>query len=130
MTVALAAAVPPLMVAVTENVPAVAPAVYCPPAVIVPPVAVHTTAVLVVPVTDALNCVAVPGTALVVAGDTVTDRLGDGAAAPTYILTNVAALCALALPGASASTNSATIRAVAVSDARKRISMAPPITAP
>ena len=43
-------------VAVTMKLPAVDPAVNNPVPLTVPPVAVHVTAVLVVPVTEAANC--------------------------------------------------------------------------
>ena len=55
------------LVAVTVNVPADAGAVYKPPAVMVPPVAVHATAVFVLPVTVAVNC-CVPPTCTEAAG--------------------------------------------------------------
>ena len=48
------------LVAVTVYVPAVAGAVYRPAVVIVPPVALHVTLVLVVPVTVAVNCCVPP----------------------------------------------------------------------
>src|SRR5216684_570067 len=48
------------LVAVTVNVPADAVAVYNPPAVMVPPVAVHVTDVFVLPVTVAVNCCVPP----------------------------------------------------------------------
>lgn len=44
------------LVAVTVNVPAAPGAVYKPPVLTVPPVAVHVTTVLVLPVTVAVNC--------------------------------------------------------------------------
>src|SRR6476646_9010670 len=60
-------------VAVTEKLlPAVDPAVNTPLVEIVPPVAVHVTAVLELPVTVAVNCWVCPVCNLVLAGDTET----------------------------------------------------------
>ena len=58
--------------AVTVNVPAVAPAVYNPADVIVPPLADQVTAVLLLPVTVAVNCLVCPGCSVALGGATVT----------------------------------------------------------
>lgn len=75
------AAVPDLLVsatlvAVTWNEPAFLPAVNNPVVLIVPPVAVHVTAVLLVPVTVAVNCCVPPDATVADEGDTLTDTTG------------------------------------------------------
>lgn len=57
------------LVAVTVNVPGVVSAVNKPEAEILPPVAVHVTPVLALPVTLAVNCCVDPEATVVVAGE-------------------------------------------------------------
>ena len=64
-------------VAVTmKALPAVDPAVNKPLLEIVPPVAVHVTAVLELPVTVAVNCRVWPGWRVALVGEMVTDTTG------------------------------------------------------
>ena len=58
--------------------PAVEPAVYNPLVEMVPPVAVHVTEVLVVPVTVAVNCRVCPVWRVVLVGEMVTETGGGG----------------------------------------------------
>ena len=64
------------LVAFTWNEPVVAPAVYSPPFVTAPPVAVQVTAVLLMPVTVAVNCCVPPGTNVAELGDTEIAVIG------------------------------------------------------
>jgi hypothetical protein len=64
------------LVAVTWNGPTVCPAVKTPLELIVPPVAVQVTAVLLAPVTVAVNCFVPPRANDAVEGVTVTDTTG------------------------------------------------------
>ena len=64
------------LVAVTENVPAVAPAMYVPEVLIVPPVADQFTPVLLLPVTVAVNECDCPGFRLKDVGLMVIDTPG------------------------------------------------------
>jgi hypothetical protein len=83
---------PAVLTAVTWKVPAVAPAVYTPAAVIVPPVALHVTFgfACVLPLLNvavAVNCRACPLCRLTVAGDTAKAvTVGGGAAATVTAL--------------------------------------------
>ena len=64
-------------VAVTVKlVPAVDPAVYKPAFEIVPPVAVHVTAVLELPVAVAVNCWVCPVCSVLLVGEIVTETVG------------------------------------------------------
>jgi hypothetical protein len=65
-------------VAVTEKSPVLWLAVKTPDDEIVPPVAVHVTAVLELPVTVAENGCVWPGGRVALVGDTVTDTTGGG----------------------------------------------------
>src|SRR5512134_3948439 len=65
-------------VALTLKFPVAVPAVKSPEAEIVPPVALHVTAVLVVPVTEAVNCCAWPGWSIAEDGDSVNCTGGAG----------------------------------------------------
>lgn len=72
------------LVAVTEKlVPAVLPAVNKPAEEIVPPVAVHVTAVLLEPVTKAVNCCFAPVASEIEGGCTETATTGAGAVTVT-----------------------------------------------
>src|SRR4029077_7724730 len=64
------------LVAVTVTEPAVAGAVKRPLVLTVPAVVVHVTALLVVPVTVAVNCCVVPAFTVGVDGEMVTDTVG------------------------------------------------------
>jgi hypothetical protein len=63
-------------VAVTVKLPAVDPAVNNPLLEIVPPVAVHVTAVFEVPETVAVNCWVCPGCKVALVGETLTEITG------------------------------------------------------
>ena len=71
------------LVAVTEKVPAVTPALYTPDAETMPPVALQVTAVLDVPVTVALNCCVAPACNDVEVGEIVTTTGGAVAVSTT-----------------------------------------------
>jgi len=79
-------------VAFTEKLPAVAPAVKRPAVEIVPPVAVHVTAVFVLPVTVAVNCWVPPVRTVAVVGETVTPT---GGAPPLITTVNIGRLFAV-----------------------------------
>jgi hypothetical protein len=81
------------LVAVTVTEPAVAGAVKRPLVVRVPAVAVHVTALLVVPVTVAVNCCVVPAFTVGAEGEMVTETMGT--ATVMFAVADLAVSCTL-----------------------------------
>jgi hypothetical protein len=74
-----------MLVAVTVYVPAVSGAVYRPLLLMVPALAFQFTLVLVVPVTEAVNCWDVPVHTPALLGETATDTLVVGVGPPAAV---------------------------------------------
>ena len=74
-----------MLVAVTVYVPALCGAVYRPLLLIVPALAFQLTVVLLVPVTEAVNCWVAPVHTPALLGETATDTLGVGVGPPAAL---------------------------------------------